>query len=159
MTGSFSDLKIRAATNLDGERLRELVFNTLREHGLKPDPQTTDADLNDIDKSYHGRGGVFELVEDGAGNLLGTVGLYRLDDETCELRKMYFVPELRGRGMGRYLLERMVNRARELGYKRMRLETASVLERAIRLYTHFGFKPFEGGHKSERCDQTYFMEL
>jgi putative acetyltransferase len=154
-----SDLKIRTATNLDGERIRALVFRTLEEFGLKPDPQTTDADLNDIETSYNYRGGLFEVIEDESGKLLGTAGLYRLDDETCELRKMYFAPELRGRGMGRLMLGRTMSRARALGYKRMTLETASVLKKAIKLYTRFGFKPFDSGHKSARSDQSYFLDL
>jgi putative acetyltransferase len=72
---------------------------------------------------------------------------------------MYFAPELRGRGLGRYILERTVNNARRLGFKRMTLETASVLEKAIRLYTRFGFKPHEIKHRSARSDQAYFLDL
>jgi putative acetyltransferase len=159
MEQGFSGVTIRAANNRDVERVKQLVFDTLREHGLKPDPETTDADLEDIEESYFKRGGMFEVLEDTEGNLLGTVGLYALENETCELRKMYFAPELRGRGLGRHMLERTVENARRLGFKIMRLETASVLEKAIRLYTRFGFKPFEMTHKSARCDQTYFMEL
>lgn len=159
MEQDFSDLTIRAATNRDVESVRRLVFSTLREYGLPPDPESTDADLADIEESYFKTGGMFEVIEDAEGNLVGTVGLYPLNDETCELRKMYFAPELRGRGLGRYMLGRTVDNARRLGFKTMRLETASVLEKAIRLYTRFGFKPFEVTHKSARCDQTYFLEL
>lgn len=155
----FSEVRIRAATNADGERITALVFETLREHGLCPDPEFTDADLHNIEESYFKTGGLFEVIEDGAGTLLGTVGLYPLDGETCELRKMYFAPQLRGRGLGRRVLERTLSNARRLGFKRMRLETASVLERAIKLYKSFGFKPCETLHKSARCDQTYSLDL
>jgi putative acetyltransferase len=159
MAQNFSDVTIRAATNRDAENIRQLVFGTLREYGLPPDPETTDSDLTDIETSYLRSGGLFEVIEDAEGNLIGTVGLYPLDNETCELRKMYFAPGLRGRGLGRHLLGRMVEAARRLGFKRMRLETASVLERAIKLYTRFGFKPCETTHRSARCDQTYFLDL
>jgi putative acetyltransferase len=159
MEQSFSDVRIRAATNRDGERIRALVFATLAEFSLPPDPESKDADLMDIEASYLNTGGMFEVIEDEAGNLLGTVGIYPLDEETCELRKMYFAPELRGRGMGHHVLERMVGNARRLGFKRMRLETASVLKKAIKLYTRFGFKPLDTPHKTGRCDQTYFLDL
>jgi putative acetyltransferase len=160
MEQSFSDVKIRAATNLDVEGVKALVFAALREHGLEPDPECTDADLDDIEDSYLKPGGVFEVIEDEAGNLVGTVGLYRIDDETCELRKMYFTPRLRGRGMGLHILERTVQAARTLGFKRMTLETASVLEKAIQLYTRFGFKPYDRiEHRSIRSDRAYFLEL
>lgn len=159
MEESYSDLRIRTATNTDGEKIRALVFGTLGEFGLKPEPETTDADLKDIEASYNLRGGLFEVIEDEEGRLLGTTGLYRLDDETCELRKMYFAPELRGRGMGRLMLGRTVSKARALGYKRITLETASVLKKAIKLYKRFGFHPYDSGHKSARSDQSYFLEL
>lgn len=159
MEQSFSDVRIRAATNRDVERIKALVFGTLIEYGLLPDPDSTDADLTDIEASYFKTGGLFEVIEDEAGNLLGTVGLYPLSTETCELRKMYFAPQLRGRGLGRHMLERTVSNARRLGFKKMQLETASVLERAIRLYTRFGFKPFDSGHKSARSDQSYSLDL
>lgn len=159
MDEKFPDVTIRAATNLDVERVTALVFSTLREHGLLPEPEEIDADLKDIEANYFARGGLFEVIEDGAGNLLGTVGLYPMDEETCELRKMYFAPRLRGRGLGRHLLERTIGKARTLGFKRMTLETASVLEKAIRLYTRFGFKPCELDHKSARSDQAYYLDL
>lgn len=160
MEHSFSDVKIRAATNRDAEGIMALVFAALREHGLKPDPELTDADIYDIEANYLKQGGVFEVIEDEAGNLLGTVGLYRMDDETCELRKMYFAPQLRGRGMGLHILKRTVEAARSLGFKRMTLETASVLEQAIKLYTRFGFKPYDIiKHRSIRSDLAYFLEL
>jgi putative acetyltransferase len=159
MEQGFSDVRIRAATNRDVERVKELVFTTQHEYGLPPDPETTDADLADIEASYFKTGGMFEVLEDEAGNLLGTVGVYPLDDETCELRKMYFAPALRGRGMGRQLLERTVSHARRLGFKRMTLETASVLERAIKLYTRFGFKPMKLNHITARRDRAYFLDL
>jgi putative acetyltransferase len=156
---SFSDVKIRAATNRDVQSIRRLVFDVLIEHGLLPDPEVTDADLLDIEENYLKRGGTFEVIEDAEGNLAGTVGLYPVNDETCELRKMYFALQVRGRGLGLHILERVVNSARERGFKKITLETSSRLEKAIRLYTRFGFKPYEAEHRSTRSDCNYFLEL
>ncbi len=50
---------------------------------------------------------------DRDGNLLGTVGVFPIDENTCELRKMYFVPEIRGLGLGQHVLQRAVNQAKE----------------------------------------------
>src|SRR5437764_14312069 len=94
---SISDVVIRSATNRDRERVVALVFGVLREYGLPPDPESKDSDLNNIEESYIHSGGVFELIEDEVGNLLGTYGLYPLDKDSCELRKMYFVPRIRWR--------------------------------------------------------------
>jgi putative acetyltransferase len=131
----------------------------LVEYGLKPDPDATDSDLQDIEGIYLRRGGMFEIVETVDGTLLGTVGLYPVNEETCELRKMYFVHEARGKGLGRHVLEHAVASARLLGFRRITLETASVLEQAIRLYTRFGFRPLAQSHLSARCDQAYYYDL
>ena len=107
----LSHLTIRSATNDDRERVAELVFGVLAEYGLEPDPETTDADLQDIEANYLQRGGLFEVIEDG-GNMLGSVGLYPINKTTCELRKMYFIPSARGLGLGKYVLESAIARAR-----------------------------------------------
>ena len=107
-----AEIFFRPATNRDAERVRHLVFGVLSEYGLKGDPETTDKDLSDLEASYARRGGVFEILEDARGNLLGTVGLYPINDETVELRKMYFAKSLRGRGLGKRALERMIEEAR-----------------------------------------------
>ena len=154
-----NEFVVRTATNRDRERVITLVYGVLAEYGLPPDPCSKDSHLDDLERNYIRPGGVFELIEDKQGNLLGTYGLYRLDQDTCELRKMYFVPEIRGQGLGRETLERCVVHARRLGYKAIVLETITVLREAIRLYTRFGFVLIDTKHLSARVDQTYMLKL
>lgn len=153
------DVVIRTANNHDIEKIKLLLSSALSEFGLQPDFASTDADLSDIEQHYLAAGGLFEVLEDREGNLLGTVGLCPLDRETCELRKMYFVPQVRGLGLGKRVLERTINHARRLGFKRIVLETASVLKVAIHLYTSFGFAPIESNHLAARSDQAYALDL
>ncbi len=153
------EINVRMAANADCERVKTLVNSVLMEYGLTPEPEGTDADLEDLEKHYINRGGVFELLEGTKGELLGTVGLYPLEGETIELRKMYFVPELRGHGWGKSTMRRMIVTARELGFKRITLETHSALKEAIGLYKSFGFIPSCEGKHSARCDQVYLLEL
>lgn len=155
----FSHLTIRPATNDDCERVTKLVFDVLAEFGLQGDPETTDADLKDVEANYLRRGGAFEVIEDNNGKLLGSFGLYPLDQKTCELRKMYFLPSLRGSGMGRYALEWSLARARELGFGKMVLATSSKLIAANRLYQQFGFKPAISDQLASRADQFYELDL
>lgn len=149
---------LRRATNADGPAIRELVFGVLREYGLAPDPADTDADLADIEASYHARGGRFDVLE-ADGRIVGTVGLYPHEPGVVELRKMYLSRDVRGRGFGRKLLEHAVAAAREMGAKRMILETASVLREAVAMYRKFGFQPCTLEHVASRCDQTMGMDL
>jgi putative acetyltransferase len=156
---SINEMVIRCASNHDRERVVAHVFDILSEYGLPPDPDSKDSDLNNLERNYIHSGGVFELIEDKEGNLLGTYGLYPLDKDTCELRKMYFVPQVRGRGLGWQVLERAVEHARRLGFKSIVLETVSVLKEAIRLYTRFGFVPMQAKHISPRVDRAYILKL
>jgi len=153
------DVVIRAATNADCDRVVALVSGVLSEFDLPFDLESKDSDLKDLEESYLRSRGIFEVLEDRDGNLLGTYGLFRLTNETCELRKMYFVAEIRGIGSGRRVLERAVDHARRLGYQSIVLETISVLKDAIRLYTRFGFVPMKTEHVSARVDQAYILDL
>jgi putative acetyltransferase len=156
---NIDDVTIRPATNQDRDKIVSLVFSVLAEFGLPSDLTSKDADLNDIEANYIQPGGVFEVLEDRSGKLIGTVGLFPVDDTTCELRKMYFIPEIRGIGLGRQVLERMIATARDLGFTRMQLETVAVLEAAVHLYKRAGFVPIKTEHVSARCDQAYGLDL
>ncbi len=155
----LSNINIREAMDNDRERVIALVSAVLTEFGLAADLETTDSDLRDIETNYIKRGGLFELIEDQNGNLLGSVGIYPIDPVVCELRKMYFVPQARGQGLGKYILRRTIDRARNLGFKRVVLETSTKLQAANHLYTQFGFKPVLSNHMAARADQAYALDL
>ena len=166
-TGSAGDKKpwiasgyrLRPATNHDADAIRLLVFSVLRQHGLTPDPATTDADLNDIESSYLLSGGAFDVLIDPSGLTIGTIGLFPLGDGRCELRKMYLAAEHRRRGLGKMLLHHAVASAKRLGFARIELETASALKTAAQLYESFGFRPFVSEHMASRCDRAYYLDL
>ena len=153
------NLRLRVANNSDCEYIANLVFGVLGEYGLKPDPASTDADIKDIESSYFGRGGTFLVLEAEDGSIVGAYGLYPLQEHTCELRKMYLHKAYRGRGMGKLLLDDALAKARQLGFTKMVLETASVLKEAIALYKSYGFAEYAPDHLSSRCDQAYSLEL
>ncbi len=151
--------RLRQATNTDAGQIRALVFAVLEEYGLEPDPDSTDADLDDIEQSYFASGGAFYVLEAADDSIIGAYGLYRVASDTCELRKMYLRRDQRGRGYGKHLLDDALARAKELGFARVTLETASVLKEAIALYERYGFVPYQGDHLSPRCDQAYVLAL
>lgn len=155
----MTNVKFRRATNNDIPIITQLVFDALIEYGLKPNPEGTDSDLKDVEGVYINRGGIFDLLENENGKVIATVGLYKIDEETCELRKMYLIKEERGKGYGKFLLNHALATAKELGFQKVILETASVLKEAISLYEHYGFKRFYPEHISCRCDQAYYLEL
>jgi putative acetyltransferase len=149
----------RPARSDDSAAVRAVVQSVLREYGLEFDADNTDADLTDIAGNYHELGGWFQVIESPSGSIVGCSGLFPLSAETVELRKMYLLPEARGQGLGKKLLGQSLAEARRLGYKRVILETNSVLKEAIALYQGFGFVPVAREHLACRCDQAWELSL
>jgi GNAT superfamily N-acetyltransferase len=82
-------------------------------------------------------GGFVALLEDGRPVAGG--GLKRLDERTCEIKRMYVVPDARGRGLGGALLDALEDLARDLGYSVARLDTGPSQPSAQRLYERSGY--------------------
>lgn len=152
-------LRLRRAGNADCDALKAMIFGVLMEYGLPPDPAATDHDLDDIEGHYHRHGGLFDVLVGPEGELLGSVGLAPLAGNTGELRKMYLAAHARGWGWGQRLLRHALAGARERGYRRVVLETASVLHEAIALYEREGFRPYHPAHLAPRCDQAWYLDL
>lgn len=152
---------IRPFRSEDARSVRELVFGVLTEFGLEPDQAGTDVDLSDIEAHYRDRGGEFWVVEDGRGRIIGTCGLWidPEDGNRSELRKMYLLPETRGRGLGRQLLGVALEHARRAGSTRMELETASVMTAAMALYRSAGFIEIDAAPDAPRCDRKFGRDL
>jgi GNAT superfamily N-acetyltransferase len=85
--------------------------------------------------------GVFLLLRDDDGRPLGCGGVCRFDETRAELKRMYVVPEARGRGLGRRLLEELEDAASALGYRGVVLETGSRQPAAMALYVSAGYEP------------------
>lgn len=84
------------------------------------------------------------------------------DPGVCELRKMYFLPSLRGLGAGAALMARCLAAARKLGFEHCYLETLSGMDAAMRLYERTGFRRIQGpmgttGHGG--CNTFYLLDL
>ncbi len=109
------------------------------------------------------RSAYFVLVRDGS--VVGGGGIAPLaggDPDVCELRKMYFLGEVRGHGQGRRMLQHCIAAARQFGYRRCYLETLTGMDAAQHLYTDAGFKVLCGplgatGHFA--CDRYYALDL
>lgn len=83
------------------------------------------------------------VARDDAGGLVGSAAVKHLPDGTAELKRLYVRPAARGTGLGKRLAGAAVDRARELGYTVMHLDTLPKMEAARGIYTSLGFKPCE----------------
>jgi putative acetyltransferase len=96
-------------------------------------------DMDDIQKSYFENGGTFlGMFKDG--EMICTGALRRLDDETCELKRLWLLNEYHGQGLGYRMLQELLSIARGMGYRRVWLETDPIAQsRALSFYKQAGF--------------------
>ncbi len=91
--------------------------------------------------------------------LAGCIALRPLDSETCEMKRLFIRPNFRGVGLGKVLVNALINEARSIGYKRMRLDTMpGRMDTAIGLYQAIGFRDIEPYYDNPVGDAR-FMEL
>jgi GNAT superfamily N-acetyltransferase len=98
------------------------------------------------------------LLAADAGHWAGCVALRPTGGATCEMKRLFVRPALRGRGWGRALAQRVVAEAKEIGYRTMRLDTLPSMLGAIRVYESLGFvrRP---AYYDTPLPETVFMEL
>lgn len=97
-------------------------------------------DVDDLAEHYGGGRGAFWVLLDGE-EVVGTCGVRPLEAKVCELKRMYFLPRVRGLGWGRRMALTAIDWARGAGYELMRLDSEPNLIAATALYRSLGFAP------------------
>ncbi len=92
------------------------------------------------------------------GELSGCIGLKKIDEQNCEMKRLYVRPQFRGKKIGSRLVEKVITDAKEIGYKYMLLDTFPFLKPAIHMYTKFGFYPIER-YNDNPMDESVYMKL
>ncbi|MBQ6887767.1 MAG: GNAT family N-acetyltransferase [Lachnospiraceae bacterium] len=93
-----------------------------------------------------------------AGALAGCIGLRKIDELNCEMKRLYVRPQFRGKHIGDYLVKCIIEEAKEIGYTYMLLDTLPFLESAIHMYKKYGF--FEiSSYNNSPMDASIYMKL
>jgi len=98
------------------------------------------------------------LLAQDSGHFVGCVALRPLEDKICEMKRLYVRPGYRGRGIGRTLACSVIDRAREIGYEKMRLDTVVTMNEARTLYYSLEFRNIKAYRYSPLNEPSY-MEL
>jgi GNAT superfamily N-acetyltransferase len=118
--------------------------------------QDFDRELETLPGDYAPPDGALIVAHCGEA-AVGCVALRRIDDAICEMKRLYVKPEWRGKGIGRALAGAVIERAREIGYSTMRLDTLRSMVEANALYLSLGFKEC-APYRYNPCEQPVFME-
>jgi putative acetyltransferase len=141
-----NDYLIRPIRKSDNPRVARIIRDVMTEYGAVGEGYSiNDPEVDNMYESYPtGDSSFFVITLDDKVLGCGGIGpLSGADGKTCELRKMYFVNEMRGTGMGTKLLNLCMDEARRLGYETCYLETLDHMTHARHLYRKHGFETLD----------------
>lgn len=96
-------------------------------------------DIDDLQQTYFDNRGIFLVMTDD-DQIIGTGAICKIDDEICELKRLWLLFEYHGQGLGYRMMQELFTFAREKNYQRMRLETdRGHQNRAFDFYKRLGF--------------------
>jgi putative acetyltransferase len=137
---------------------RELFLEYAQSLGFSLCFQNFDSELAGLPGDYAPPDGRLLLAEHES-QLAGCVALHRLEDGICEMKRLYLRPQFRGKGIGRSLADCIIREARQIGYRRMRLDTVEpVMKDAVAMYRQIGFREISP-YRTNPIAGALYMEL
>jgi putative acetyltransferase len=131
---------IEAQSGAQIAQARELFLEYAQSLGFSLCFQNFDKELAELPSDYAPPDGRLLLAEYD-GQLAGCIALHKLRDSICEMKRLYLRLQFRGKGLGRALADHIISEARQIGYKRMRLDTVEpVMKDAVAMYRRIGFR-------------------
>jgi putative acetyltransferase len=161
----MQNVTIRTIEDADDAALAIIIRNALAEFGAnKPGTVFYDPTTDHLSGIFKKEGSVY-FVAAFNNEIAGGAGIYPTDGlphDTCELVKMYLSPASRGLGLGRFLIQKCLQAAKEMGYQNVYLETMPELKQALKVYEKSGFEYLNGpmgnsGHFG--CDRWMLKKL
>ena len=156
---------LRPIETKDDAAMADIIRTVMPEFGATGSGfAINDPEVDWMSRAYAEPRSAYFVVE-REGKVIGGGGVAPLaggDEGTCELRKMYFLPEARGIGAGAAMMDRCLQTAREFGFRQCYLETLRGMDAAKRLYERTGFRRLDAplgatGHGG--CNTFYVMDL
>ncbi|MGH8280472.1 MAG: GNAT family N-acetyltransferase [Gammaproteobacteria bacterium] len=155
-------LTLRAGTHEDIAALHGLIGGIRKSYGLSLPRTARDDDLLDVERWYGSRRGMFAVLEDRSGVLVGCCGAYAGETpKTCVLRRLYVAYKMRHRGLGQLLMEHALDWARAQGFESVDLSVDQVFREGIRMYEKYGFvrHVHVGEHGAAACDLHFSLRV
>lgn len=140
------------------QTVRELFLEYAQSLGFSLCFQSFDQELAGLPGDYAPPDGRL-LLAVGGTDAAGCVALHKIDSDICEMKRLYVRPRFRGLGLGKMLAERIIVEAREIGYKRLRLDTVEPrMTTAVAIYRTLGFREI-APYRVNPIDGALYMEL
>ena len=148
---------VQVVTEADIEDARAIFREYEQWLGLSLCFQSFEEELANLPGFYSPPDGRLYLAK-ADGETVGCIGLRKLSESICEMKRLYLRESARGKGVGLALIERVIADAREIGYAKMRLDTyPPKMGKAVSLYESHGFYEIEPYYENPH-GETLFME-
>jgi putative acetyltransferase len=138
----INEITYRNIEEKDNKELANLIRTVFREFKIdRPGTVYFDPTTDNLFELFKTNGSVYWIAEEN-GNIAGGCGIYPtpgLPDDCAELVKFYLLPQWRSKGIGRKLMEKCFESARQIGYKQLYLESLPELSKAVSMYIKSGF--------------------
>ena len=139
-------------------QVKNLVIEYTKKLGRDLTFQNIDAELENLAQKYTEPEGALLVVIDTKGNVGGMIAYHRHSENRCEMKRLYVKPDFRGAKLGEQLIQKILERAKQEGYKEMVLDTILPLQSAIHLYKKFGFVECEPYYNNPMDDVIYMKK-
>lgn len=139
------------------ETIRELFLEYAKSLNFDLCFQGFDKELESLPGKYAAPDGrlLLALYEE---KISGCVGLWKVNDQVCEMKRLWVRPKFRGKKIGRQLAEFVIEQARIIGYSKMKLDTIDTMTEAIKLYVSLGFQS-TSAYRYNPVEGAEYMEL
>jgi len=145
---TFNEISIRTIKEKDNKPVAGIIRATLKEFGANhPGTVYYDESTDHLFETFHTTPRSIYFVAEYEGEVIGGAGIFPspgLPADTCELVKMYLLPQVRGMGLGRNLIQKCIDYAVSAGYQQIYLESMPELKKALTIYEKFGFEYLKG---------------
>jgi putative acetyltransferase len=155
----LSNIVYRSPKNGEEPAILKMIQSVVAEYGLEYIQNPGEQDFENLQRAFSGSNERFYVLETPDGQLAGCAGLKCHAEGVAEICKMYFTPMIRGQGLGRQTMERLLDFARERGYRKVVMESNSRLIEAQKLYEKFGFRASHNPKAHLNRDLFYELDL
>lgn len=149
---------IEVKSNEGYELAKELFKEYSSKIGVDLSFQNFEQELLNIKSQYARPKGIIYIAYNNKEESIGCFGIRAFDDSVCELKRMYLKNAYRGLGIGKKLLEKSIEVAKELDYQKMRLDTLPTMHSAISLYEKMGFYEIDP-YRFNPIEGTKYFEI